>query len=739
MFTSKDVGFYEAKDNEGEKIKNSKYFDKSTTNYEWVAANKQDDLTTRGFIPADELEMYYPYIATGYVVVRSEPSDEKGDETVYNVLKKGYYAWVCVDDNLIGTNAQDGYYKAIYKTFDTNELREAYVKLDNLQKTEKKRECFAIAKQDSKLKSSPIIQEDAENLKEGLTKNGEIFKCNESDNIDINGNLWYKCGKSYISANALKKISDFETPIVVEGMNCKITTKNGNTERATLNSGTIVYVDTDVVYDGKYQVYVKDKEQGIQCTGYMEAEVLGLPDKKPLSNFDKSITVDGRIGIVTNLDGSQQKAQIVPGTIVQVDTDMVYNGKYEVYINDEEKNIKCAGYVDADILGLPDKIEDKGLQLSKGKDGYCYVMEVSDYKSKEGFIDSLESLQKKNLLGGVMLCLGKSDEKSNANCLHITGLHDDATDLLAAENDETIFNDYLDEVKGNFNRGIESIEYDDSLGSIKRLEEYIKEINSRNIPVGFYYQQCSTNPNRASAEAGYVYGVVKKIKADMGSDYDSLYKLPYMEDVAAVSPEIDYNEDRATSTIGKISLLADGQSGSIVYNNTEQNEDSYDYFWTIDDVDKSEGYHLLDETDNQFIYRTGIVPKNNISLDQFNRIEQELTNKGITMEVNSSQIFYSNKDLKVIYKEDNPYNMFYVGIEEFKDFNDFNFDVLNRADLCSFLKDFKDDKGFSASLAVTSKSTIEEMCNGTYRHNNPFLEKMDNVPSKNINYIEPER
>ena len=106
-----------------------------------------------------------------------------------------------------------------------------------------------------------------------------------------------------------------------------------------------------------------------------------------------------------------------------------------------------------------------------------------------------------------------------------------------------------DEIKSKFNNGVESIVYDDSLGSIKRLEEFIQEASDRDIPVGFYYSQCCTNPNRASAEAGYVYGVTQKIKSDMGSDFDKVYQLPYMEDVGPVSSEIDYNEDRTTATI----------------------------------------------------------------------------------------------------------------------------------------------------------------------------------------------
>lgn len=663
VFQSKDVAYYDVDDNKGIPIKEEKNFEHSATNYKWVVATKIDDHDDyTGYVPIKDVDLYYQYKAEGYVQYRSEPSEEKGNDTLLGVLKSGNKVWVCKDEIVSEPGVQDGFYKALYQDKETGEKKSAYVKLDNLIMQEKSNENFCIAKKDLSLKTAPIIQKDAVRYEAGTAKNGEIYKVKES--IEVDGNTWYKCGNHYIAASALKPISDFDKDIVIDS------SKNG---------------------------------------------------------------------VITSKNGNIQRAQVVPGAVVKVDTDKVYDGKYQVFIDEPEKNIRCTGYMDAAVLGLPDKIEQNKQPLNYARDGYCYIINVDEYKHKQGFIETIEKLKENNLLGGIMFCVGKSNEGSNANSLYMEGFADDQTDFLSDSNDETVLNQYIDEIKSKFNNGVESIVYDDSLGSIKRLEEFIQEASGRDIPVGFYYSQCCTNPNRASAEAGYVYGVTQKIKSDMGSDFDKVYQLPYMEDVGPVSSEIDYNEDRTTATIGKLSIMATGQSGTINYCGMEINEESPEYFWTIGGVNKAEGYHLMDPVNNQFIYRTAIIPKNNISLEQFARTEQELAPKGIKMDVDGLQIVTLNRNLEALYERENPYEFYNTGITEYRKEPTFSPDILERADVSTFLKDFEGEYGFSTTLGLTSKKTIEEMCNGTYAHTNTFTGKLDNIVIKNIESYEPER
>lgn len=663
VFETKTVGYYDIDKDKAKHIDEEKNYEHSAIDYQWVIATKIDDNDqVSGYVPVKNVDLYYQFKAEGGVIVRSEPSDEKGYDSVYGVLKKGNKLWICKDEIVTGPGVQDGYYKALYRDNQTGELKSAYVLMNNVVMLEKSTENYCIAKSDLNLKSLPYIQNDSNRFEVGTAKNGEIYKV--KDAIDVDGTTWYKCDDTYISANALKPLKDFSEDVVVGSM---------------MN------------------------------------------------------------GVVTSKNGNIQRAQVGPDTLIHVDTSKVYNGKYQVYIDDSVRNIRCTGYMDAEVLGLPDKIESTKQPLNYSKDGYCYILNVDEYKHLDGFIETAEKLQEKNLLGGVMFCVGRSSEGSNSNSLYMTGFADDQTDSLSSENDETVLNQYLDEIKSKFNNGYESLYYNDSLGSIKRLEEFIKEASDRDIPVGFYYEQCSTNPNRASAEAGYVYGVTQKVKADMGNEFDDVYELPYMESVGAVSPEVDYDADRATSIIGKMSLMATGQSGVINYNGIDINEDSTDYFWTIDGVDKTQGYHLMDDVNNQFIYRTSIISDNNVSFEQFARIGEELASKGISMDVDGKQIVTANRNMEALYDKDNPYEFFNTGIMGYRNLETFNYDVFCRSDISTFLEDFKGEYNFSTTLALTSKKTIEGMCNGTYVHTNTFTGKLDEVVAKNIKNYDTER
>lgn len=666
----------------------------------WIVGKATDyneeNQENEGFIPFEYVDIYAPYKVTDKINFRNEPSTEKGKETVIASLQNGEDVFI-FDNSEVIQNDNHMWKKALITINGRYETGYIATDVEAMQR-DFEQNSIGIMNTDTFLRKNPIVSELDERIISGQVSNGKKLKIIETS--IIGKEVWHKClieGEQeymYLSDLTIKPINEFETVIELPVDGANITNKDGSDIRKSVTKGSVLKVDKDNTYAGKYEVML-DTEEG--CTvGYMDAAYLEL---SPTQVNTPYIITDITEGIGTTQIQSQQQLQTQLQIQIQTQTQTQSITSNQ---STTQANLPTTTYTQ------PNKKDKLVYQLDIGWAG----------ANPEAFIKNIDEFMEKDEIAGVYFEIGISSSSSNNEKLFMHTLGDDDEEFLLGESADIhlIATDVQKLKQKSTNGRIEN--GTDYLGKITNIEKCINEAIKRDIPFGLYYYQGAADSNRASAEAAYIYSVVKKLKYDMGDKYINARKLPIMIDIEKTYSAAALNEERLEAMNKTIRLLGNGE-------NTEG-------CWTIND-DKS--YNILNDYNNQVtLYfdingeNQGLGYTNATLLNKINDLNQNgyKTIINTTRSVDGVQLegqygnLYGKKEMFNAMKQ----NKYYIGIPQLVDISD----VIQ----CGL--DMRKN-GNTFDFSLTTQNTIDEIANGTYVHDKKYFDKIQTVIDKEKNIL----
>lgn len=296
------------------------------------------------------------------------------------------------------------------------------------------------------------------------------------------------------------------------------------------------------------------------------------------SNFNKPFD--------TRMDCEQGSVIYLNDTdsIIDADGNVLYKVLIQNPINDENhpKYDYFVGYTDLSqieksnkefSLGLvkqrtvvrssPELIGYENLLETKNENfGLKYIVDISSYSQElfPDYIDTLNELNKKGILGGVIMEIARSEsgDSFNIGCLKGNTQLDKKFSIIDTKFKEPVIS---------------------SMGDYEQFKKYVEE-TSKICPVGYYVYTDVLNQGEVSGLANVVAETEKQLKSDI-SGYDDIQKLPLVIDVEKGKDED--REIRTKETIQLINLLGHGTNER--------------YYWTLDEgrAGAKEGLNVIDD------------------------------------------------------------------------------------------------------------------------------------------------
>ena len=647
-FESSSVGYYNKVDDEWKTVSVEEAVYGIPT--PWVECELSDN-ENNGYIPSVYVDKYYPYSAdeaTTFTVKEDDTTNDIEELTIPNAR-----VWV-FDEAPDEQNSN--LYQAIIEDKNDKYIM-GYVDINSLKKDTTSDKCIGVINSITYLREYPVVAELNESIIVGQAVNGEQVKIISSDEYGKGDmkEVWHKCqvkGQEdyvYLADYALKQMADYDTELTFEEITGEITSKDCTQTRVSVYEGQKIKADTDNISNGICPVYIEGKDR--YYVGYMDTVSLGL--EKP--------------------EQSVEKEEEVKEQLIEV--------------------------------------------KQEGNNKLTYIMDFGHFENYEGFIETMDDLLEKDLLSGVVFRIGATSQIEEAapgvpNGFKIVSFTDDPEEYTLPTGDTILLDTGYQEIKEKSKLHGEEVGFTGKLGSIKEFERYIKEVNARGIPWGYYYYQGSADPNRSSAEMAYVYNVMNKVKTDLGSEYIDSKKLPFMFDLENVQSKVDKDEERYNEVANEQRLLGNGVHS--------------DDYWAINGIDPKEGYNLAADYHNQFMLYSPIVQTCQITSKNLIKMEEELSKEGYTMIYNSSRKINSNETYSEITQIPEITEYTITNLEKYKEEYDRLYDqyLCDRSDAVQTFLNVPALNGKMIDLSLTTQKTVDEVVAGVYKHEKKYFDQI---------------